>query len=82
MLLTARRRLELAFVFRGTPFAWRCSLCGKLFAPSGTEVDGEVLADIDRNFRVHVCYPLLDLEAITEFDSQPIPSSLKFTKER
>lgn len=82
MLLTARRRLELAYVFRGTPFAWRCSLCSKLFASTGTEMTGEALADIDRNFRVHVCYPLLDLEAITEFDSHPVPSSLKLTKER
>ncbi len=82
MLLTARRQLELAFVFRGNPFAWRCSLCRKLFASTGTEMNGEALADIDRNFLIHVCYPLLDLEAITEFDSQPVPSSLKFTKER
>ena len=81
MYRTVQRRLELAFVFQGTPFAWRCSLCGKLFAPSGPEITTDTLADIDREFRVHVCYPLLDIEQITELDRRLVPSSLKIRTE-
>jgi hypothetical protein len=81
MYQTVQRRLKLAFVFRGTPFAWRCSLCGKLFASSNPEITNETLADIDREFRVHVCYPLLDIEEITERDKRLVPSSLKIRSE-
>lgn len=76
-----QRRLKLAFVFQGTPFAWRCSLCGKLFASSGPEITNETLSDIDREFRVHICYPLLDIEEITELDKRLVPSSLKIRTE-
>ncbi|HEU5401342.1 MAG TPA: hypothetical protein VFU86_08300 [Terriglobales bacterium] len=81
MYQTVQRRLQLAFVFQGIPFAWKCTLCGKLFAPAGSEITNESLADIDREFRVHTCYPLLDIEEITELDRRLVPSSLKIRKE-
>ena len=81
MYRTVKRRLKLAFVFQGIPFAWRCSLCGKLFAAPGSEITSETLSDIDREFRVHVCYPLLDIEDITELDRRLVPSSLKIRTE-
>ncbi len=81
MYQTIQRRLALAFVFQGTPYAWRCSVCGKLFAPSSSELTNETLSDIDREFRVHVCYPLLDIEEITELDKRLVPSSLKIRTE-
>jgi hypothetical protein len=82
MFRTVQRRLELAFVLQGTPFAWRCSLCQRLFAPPGPELTNAALADIDRDFRVHVCYPLLEVQDITEFDKQPVPSSFKLRNQR
>ena len=81
MYQTVQRRLKLAFVFQGVPFAWKCSLCGKLFTQSSPEITTETLSDIDREFRVHICYPLLDIEQITELDKRLVPSSLKIRKE-
>jgi len=52
-----------------------------LFAPSGPEIRNETLYDIDREFRVHVCYPLLDIEEITELDKRLVPSSSKIRTE-
>jgi hypothetical protein len=52
-----------------------------LFAPAGPEITTDTLSDIDREFRVHVCYPLLDIEQITELDKRLVPSSLKIRTE-
>jgi hypothetical protein len=52
-----------------------------LFASSSPEITNETLADIDREFRVHVCYPLLDIEELTELDKRQAPSSLKIRSE-
>ncbi|MDT8069428.1 MAG: hypothetical protein ROO76_14785 [Terriglobia bacterium] len=81
MYQTVHRRLELAFVFQGIPFAWRCSICGKLFAASTADLTPELISDISREFRVHACYPLLEIEQITELDRRLVPSSLKIRKE-
>jgi hypothetical protein len=77
MYQALQRRLELAFVFRGTPFAWRCSICRKLFAPPGEALTPETISDITREFRLHVCYPLLEREDTTELERRLIPLSLK-----
>ena len=81
MYRTVHRSLELAYVFQGAPFVWRCSVCGKLFAPPAPELTNETLADINREFKVHVCYPLLEIDEVTELDKQLVPSTLRIRKE-
>lgn len=81
MYQIVRRRLQLAFVFQGVPFAWRCSICGKLFAASTPDLTEELISDISREFRVHACYPLLEIEEITELDRRLVRSSLKIREE-
>ncbi len=60
-------------MFAGRPFAYRCSLCAKLFAPRGIELTTAEIENIDRDFVHHVCWPLLEivsLREITQFDSR------------
>ena len=81
MYRTVHRSLELAYVFQGSPFVWRCSVCAKLFAPPTTELTNESLSDINREFKVHVCYPLLEIDEVTELDKRLVPSMLRIRKE-
>ena len=41
------RRLEVAFLLSNDPFAFRCSLCSRLFVPRGLEVTPEEFVNID-----------------------------------
>ncbi len=71
------RRLELAFILSGQPFAWQCSLCGRLFVRLGSEVAHSELEQIQCEFRQHLCSPVakvLTIEEISEFDKRAVPS--------
>lgn len=73
------RRLELAFLLYGVPFAWRCTFCKRLFSAPGLEVSHDDQGQISRDFRQHVCrirYEVLRIEDLVEFDQRASPPRL------
>jgi hypothetical protein len=60
------RRLEVAFLLLNDPFAFRCSLCLRLFVPRGLNVTWEDFVNIDRDFSRQLCGPLLKVIKIRE----------------
>ena len=70
------RRLELAFVLSGKPFAWRCSVCGRVFVPFGSHATTEDQRLMEVEFRQHLCSPVANvatIEEMTEYDKRSIP---------
>ncbi len=78
MLNSPVRSLDLAFALFGRPFVWRCSLCGRMFAPSALDLNDDQIGEIRRDFHVHLCWPVSnaietvsnanETEDITEYD--------------
>jgi hypothetical protein len=57
MTVFVQRRLELALTLFAKPYAWRCSVCLRLFAVRGMDPDLEELGVVDHEFRIHRCRP-------------------------
>jgi hypothetical protein len=55
MTVLVQRRLELALTLFAQPYAWRCSVCMRLFAVRGMDPDPEELGVVDHEFRIHRC---------------------------
>lgn len=64
------RCLELAFIFSGQPFAWRCSVCGRVFVPFGSQSAPDDQWLMEREFRQHLCSPLPNVVTIDEISEQ------------
>ena len=62
MQLQIQRRLELALTLFDKPYAWKCTVCGRLFAIRGMDLDLEQLSTIDHEFRIHMCWPLAEFD--------------------
>ncbi len=67
---TALRSPELAFVLFGRPFVWKCSLCNRLFVGRYSASPQEDAEELQREFRIHLCWPLSDsqMEKLLELD--------------
>lgn len=64
MLSRPIRTLELAFALYARPYAWRCSLCGRIFASQDPALSNDALEEVRRSFHVHSCWPLVDTYSI------------------
>lgn len=56
MIQVMHRRLVLLYVFFGRPFAWRCSLCRRMFVNG---LEGSHVHEVEREFAAHDCWPAL-----------------------
>ncbi len=68
MSLNPQRQLELAYSLFHKPFAWRCTLCRRLFAPRSSRLTTEQVEEISREFRVHLCWPVKNAETAARYE--------------
>jgi hypothetical protein len=60
MLRMLKRELKLQYVLFDQPYAWRCTLCTKLFVVnSASQVSPDDLENIWKEFRAHNCWCML-----------------------
>jgi hypothetical protein len=60
-----KRELKLQYVLFDQPYAWRCTLCTKLFVVKSAPVSSEDLENIWKEFRNHNCWCMLSATTLT-----------------
>ena len=58
MSLSVQRRLQLALTLFEKPYAWRCTVCGRLYSLKGMSPTNDELEVIDQEFSLHICWPI------------------------
>ena len=66
MSLSVERRLQLALTLFGKPYAWSCTVCGRLYSLKGTSPTTDELEIINQEFSLHMCWPISDSRVIAE----------------
>jgi hypothetical protein len=59
MLRMLKRELKLEYVLFDQPYAWRCTLCTKLFVVKSAQASADDLENIWKEFRTHNCWCIL-----------------------
>ncbi len=65
MLRMLKRELKLQYVLFDQPYAWRCTLCKKLFVVKASTASADELENIWKEFRAHNCWCLLSESVLT-----------------
>ena len=60
-----KRELKLQYVLFDQPYAWRCTLCTKLFIVRSGEVSADELDSIWKEFRAHNCWCMLSASTLS-----------------
>ncbi len=65
---------QVSFTLFGVPFAWRCSVCSRLFVLPSTTLTNGAVEEVNREFKTHLCWSVFNIQGIEQlikFDKRP-----------